>query len=138
MIPITLRVQGVRGFQNATIPLGTGTDGRVLIFGINGSGKSTLVMCLKLVLGHEVERLAQNYLPYGSENQISRTARIELDILNPGGRFYKADWPARMTLGVEFGLQYNRVFRTHYFIKEDVRQDITRIGDLKEIFGRDP
>ncbi|HXV41865.1 MAG TPA: AAA family ATPase, partial [Anaerolineae bacterium] len=138
MIPITLRVQGVRGFRNETIPLGTGNDGRVLIFGINGSGKSTVVMCLKLVLGHEVERLAQNYLPYGSENRVSRTARIELDIVNPEGRFYKADWPARMTLGVEFGLQYNRVFRTHYFIKEDIRQEIPRIGDLREILGRDP
>ncbi|MCL4299769.1 MAG: AAA family ATPase [Anaerolineae bacterium] len=138
MIPLTLRVQGVRGFRNETIPLGLAHDGRVLIFGINGSGKSTLVMCLKLVLGHEVERLAQNYLPYGSENQISRTARIELDILNPENRFYKADWPAQMTLGVEFGLQYNRVFRLHYFIKEGLRQDITRIGDLREILGRDP
>lgn len=138
MIPLILRVQGVRGFRNETIPLGLANDGRVLIFGINGSGKSTLVMCLKLVLGHEVERLAQNYLPYGSENQISRTARIELDILNPENRFYKADWPAQMTLGVEFGLQYNRVFRLHYFIKEGLRQDITRIGDLREILGRDP
>lgn len=138
MIPITLRVQGVRGFRNETIPLGTGNDGRVLIFGINGSGKSTVVMCLKLVLGHEVERLAQNYLPYGSENQVSRTARIELDIVNPEGRFYKADWPASMTLGVEFGLQYNRVFRIHYFIKEGIRQEIPRIGDLREILGRDP
>jgi chromosome segregation ATPase len=138
MIPLTLRVQGVRGFRNETIPLGLAHDGRVLIFGINGSGKSTLVMCLKLVLGHEVERLAQNYLPYGSENQVNRIARIELDILNPENRFYKADWPAQMTLGVEFGLQYNRVFRLHYFIKEGLRQDITRIGDLREILGRDP
>ncbi len=138
MIPTTLRVQGVRGFRNETIPLGVSDDGRVLIFGINGSGKSTLVMCLKLVLGHEVERVAQNYLPYGSEGQVSRTARIELDVLNPENRFYKADWPAQMTLGVEFGLQYNRVFRSHYFIKESVRQDITRIGDLREILNRDP
>jgi len=137
MIPLELKLAGVRAFGNHTVILGGPEIREIVMFGPNGSGKSTIARMLQALVGDIPDDLQQSYLDE-RDTQVNRRASAELKILNRKGEFGNPDWPEEVTLGLEFGYENTRPFSRYYTVIDGKRQNYRTHEEYQSIFGRPP
>ncbi|MCR4397340.1 MAG: hypothetical protein NUV93_00025 [Firmicutes bacterium] len=135
MIPIELRLSGVRAFGNHTISLGGPDVREVVMFGANGSGKSTIARMIQALMGDVPDDLYQGYLDE-RDTRVNRRATAELTVLNPKGDMWNPDWPDTVVLGLEFGYDNTRPFSRFYTTAEGRRQNYRTHEEYAEVFRR--
>ncbi|NPV70505.1 MAG: AAA family ATPase [Firmicutes bacterium] len=135
MIPIELRLSGVRAFGNHTISLGSHDVREVIMFGANGSGKSTIARMIQALVGDLPDDLYQGYLDE-RDARVNRRATAELTVLNPKGDMWNPDWPDTVALGLEFGYDNTRPFSRFYTVADGRRQNYRSHEEYAEIFRR--
>ncbi len=138
MIPLELRLVGVRAFENHVINLGDAKVREVVMFGPNGSGKSTIARMLQALVGDVPDDLQQSYLDERSP-RVNRKAFAEISIINrKADGIYNPDWPENVTLGFEFGYENNRSFSRYYIVVDGKRQVFRTHEEYASIFRREP
>lgn len=135
MIPVELRLSGVRAFGNHSISLGGPDVREVIMFGANGSGKSTIARMIQALLGDPPDGLYQGYLDE-RDTRVNRRASAELTVLNPKGEMWNPDWPDKVVLGLEFGYDNTRPFSRFYTVADGKKQVYRSHEDYAEIFRR--
>ncbi len=135
MIPIELKLKGVRAFGNHTVVLGGPDVLEVVMFGANGSGKSTIARMIQALMGDPPDDLYQGYLDE-RDARVNRRAAAELTILNPKGDIWNPDWPETVVLGLEFGYDNNRPFSKYYTVADGRRLNYRTHEEYADIFRR--
>ena len=138
MIPLELRLSGVRAFGNHVVRLGGPEVREVIMFGPNGSGKSTIARMIQALVGDVPDDLQQSYLDE-RDSRVNRRATAELTVLNPrGAEMWNPDWPETLVLGLEFGYDNNRSFSRYYTVIDGKRQVYRTHEEYASIFRRNP
>ncbi|MEW6523874.1 MAG: AAA family ATPase [Bacillota bacterium] len=137
MIPLELKLAGVRAFGNHVVNLGDAGVQEVVVFGPNGSGKSTIARMIQALSGDPPDDLHRSYLDE-RDSRMHRKAQVELKVANPRGRFHNPDWPDEVVLGLEFGFENNRVFTRYYLVIDGQRTNFTSIERYAQVFRHHP
>ena len=138
MIPLELKLSGVRAFGNHIVRLGGPEVREVVMFGPNGSGKSTIARMIQALVGDVPDDLQQSYLDE-RESRVNRRASAELTVLNQrGDDMWNPDWPEVVTLGLEFGYENNRSFSRYYTVADGKRQAYRTHEEYASVFRRNP
>jgi chromosome segregation ATPase len=137
MIPLELRLSGVRAYGNHAINLGEADVKEVIMFGPNGSGKSTVARMIQALMGDLPSDLHQSYLDERT-GRVNKRAVAELTVLNRRDDLWNPDWPEMVVLGLEFGYDNARPFSRFYTEIDGKRQVYRTHQEYEDIFRRPP
>ncbi len=137
MIPLELRLSGVRAYGNHAISLGGADVKEVIMFGPNGSGKSTVARMIQALMGDPPSDLHQSYLDERT-GRVNKRAVAELTVLNRRDDLWNPDWPETVVLGLEFGYENARPFSRYYTAIDGKRQVYRTHQEYEDIFRRPP
>jgi chromosome segregation ATPase len=138
MIPLDLKLAGVRAFGNHVVNLGGPEVREVIMFGPNGSGKSTIARMIQALVGDAPDDLQRSFLDE-RDSRVNKRASVEMTVLNrKGDELWNPDWPETVTLGLEFGYENNRAFSRYYTVMNGKRQTYRTHEEYAAMFRRHP
>ncbi|MGI6667828.1 MAG: hypothetical protein ACOX5Q_10420 [Bacillota bacterium] len=138
MIPLDLKLAGVRAFGNHVVNLGGPEVREVIMFGPNGSGKSTIARMIQALVGDAPDDLQRSFLDE-RDSRVNKRASVEMTVLNrKGDELWNPDWPETVTLGLEFGYENNRAFSRYYTVINGKRQTYRTHEEYAAMFRRHP
>ena len=136
MIPLDLKLAGVRAFGNHVVNLGGPEVREVIMFGPNGSGKSTIARMIQALVGDAPDDLQRSFLDE-RDSRVNKRASVEMTVLNrKGDELWNPDWPETVTLGLEFGYENNRAFSRYYTVINGKRQTYRTHEEYAAMFRR--
>lgn len=138
MIPLELKLSGVRAFGNHVVNLGGPEVREVVMFGPNGSGKSTIARMIQALVGDAPDDLQRSFLDE-RDSRVNKRASVEMTVLNrKDDELWNPDWPEIVTLGLEFGYENNRAFSRYYTNMDRRRQTYRTHEEYAAMFRRHP
>lgn len=138
MIPLELKLSGVRAFGNHVVNLGGPEVHEVIMFGPNGSGKSTIARMIQALLGDLPDDIQRSFLDE-RDSRVNKRASVEMTVLNrKDDELWNPDWPETVTLGLEFGYENNRAFSRYYTVMDRKRQTYRTHEEYAAMFRRHP
>ncbi len=138
VIPLELKLSGVRAFGNHVVRLGDPDVREIVMFGPNGSGKSTVAKMIQALMGDVPDDLQQSYLDE-RDPRVNKRASAELTVRNQkGDDMWNPEWPEDVVLGLEFGYDNGRSFSRYYTIFDGKRQAYRTHEEYAAMFRRPP